>query len=90
MMMGGSRIVKLGEGDENSDQDIAFNYWTTNLWKNILKREQDLITQSKSDIEIKEEEESNEPAGEPLVILFLFSQFSIYLHHTFVNLCSLI
>jgi len=42
MKLGGKRLVRLGEGDENSDQDKAFTLWRERLWKVLEKKERQL------------------------------------------------
>lgn len=69
--MSANRVVKLGEGDENRDQDKDFQAWTKNFWETMEQSEKTIRDHMRgntvNDVDYSDEEDANESKGEPLV-----------------------
>jgi hypothetical protein len=77
MKLGGKRLVRFGEGDENSDQDKGFAVWRSRLWKVLEKKERQLRQAFENPdfagittVTYSSDEETNDK--EPLVLSFFY------------------
>ena len=68
--VGGIRVLKLGEGDENRDQDKAFDLFKKELWKKLELDEKQLrssMAKNQSNENIQSDDDDDDNTSEPLV-----------------------
>lgn len=68
--MSADRVIPLGAGDENADQDKCFASWTKKLWNALENEEKQLRENMKgntvNDV-VYSDDETDEPTAEPLL-----------------------
>eukprot|EP01094_Clydonella_sp_ATCC50884_P021096 TRINITY_DN4551_c0_g1_i1.p1 TRINITY_DN4551_c0_g1~~TRINITY_DN4551_c0_g1_i1.p1 ORF type:complete len:751 (-),score=332.19 TRINITY_DN4551_c0_g1_i1:51-2303(-) len=66
--LGGARLVKLGEGDENRDQDEMFAEWRVRFWGALEHKERELRARELEGVEEADDvAESDDDDAEPLM-----------------------
>jgi len=68
--MGANRVIKLGEGDENNDQDKAFTAWTKKFWILMEQSEKEIRENMKNntaDDDTVYSDEEPDSTAEPLL-----------------------
>lgn len=68
--MSANRVVDLGEGDENADQDKAFSAWTKKFWRTMESSEKQIRDSMKGNVVndvVYSDDEDNASNAEPLV-----------------------
>ena len=82
--MSASRVVPIGAGDENADQDKCFASWTKKLWNQLEFDEKQLRDNMKdntvNDVVYSDEEDNNDSNAEPLVSYFILIIFFILIN----------